>query len=129
MTLSTCGNLLSNTGTRALQNYMQNGNYTARGDIFDIGGATHRAISNYLRGKPALECGDDSDSACGNGSLMRIMPLAFYLEGKYGNWKLDKRTAEIIHKASDCTHANRRCEMACGIYCSIISVVLREKWS
>lgn len=100
--------------------WMQNGNYTAHGNVFDIGGATHRAISKYLRGRPALECGDASDSACGNGSLMRIMPLAFYLEGKYGNWKLDERTAEIIHKASDCTHANRRCEMACGIYCSII---------
>jgi len=100
--------------------WMQNGNYTARGNVFDIGGATHRAISKYLRGKPALECGDDSDNACGNGSLMRIMPLAFYLEGKYGNLHLDDCTAEIIHKASDCTHANRRCEMACGIYCSII---------
>ena len=82
--------------------WMVNGNYTARGDVFDIGGATHRAISKHLRGKPALECGDEADSVCGNGSLMRIMPLAFYLEGKYGNWKLDKRTAEIIHKASDC---------------------------
>ena len=100
--------------------WLQNGNYTARGNVFDIGGTTHRAISKYLHGKPALECGDDSDSACGNGSLMRIMPLAFYLGGKYDNWKLDGRTAEIIHKASDCTHANRRCEMACGIYCSII---------
>ena len=100
--------------------WMQNGNYTARGNVFDIGGTTHRAISKYLCGRSALECGDASDSACGNGSLMRIMPLAFYLEGKYGNWELDDRTAEIIHKASDCTHANRRCEMACGIYCSII---------
>ena len=62
--------------------WMENGNYTARGDVFDIGGATHRAISKHLRGKPALECGDDSDNACGNGSLMRIMPLAFFLEGK-----------------------------------------------
>ena len=100
--------------------WLQNGAYTARGDVFDIGRTTLRSIMNYLRGKPALESGDASDAACGNGSLMRIMPLAFYLEGKYGNWQLDDRTAEIIHKASDCTHANRRCEMACGIYCSII---------
>ena len=100
--------------------WMENGNYTARGDVFDIGGATRRAISKFLLGNPAIECGDASDNACGNGSLMRIMPLAFYLEGKYGNWQLDERTAKIIHLASDITHANRRCEMACGIYSSII---------
>ena len=100
--------------------WMKNGNYTATGEVFDIGGTTHNAISNYLHGTPALECGDDDEHACGNGSLMRIMPLAFYLEGMYGNGELDARTAEIIHRASDCTHANRRCEMACGIYCGII---------
>lgn len=100
--------------------WMENGNYTARGDAFDIGGTTRRAINKFLLGKPAIECGDASDDACGNGSLMRIMPLVFYLEGKYSNWELDERTAIIIHKASDITHANRRCEMACGIYSSII---------
>lgn len=100
--------------------WMQNANYTARGEVFDIGGTTHYAIQNYLHGKPALECGDDADHACGNGSLMRILPLAIYLEGLYGNCALDSRTAEIIHKASDCTHSHRRCEMACGIYCSIV---------
>lgn len=100
--------------------WMENGNYTAHGDVFDIGGATHRAINKFLSGNPAINCGDDSENACGNGSLMRIMPLAFYLEGKYGNWQLDERTAKIIHEASDLTHSNRRCEMACGIYCSII---------
>lgn len=100
--------------------WLQNAAYTANGDVFDIGRTTLHSIMNYLRGETALESGDASDAACGNGSLMRIMPLAFYLEGKYGNWQLDDRTAEIIHKASDVTHANRRCEMACGIYCSII---------
>ena len=100
--------------------WIQNGNYTANGEVFDIGGATHRAVSNHLKGKPALACGDASEAVCGNGSLMRIMPLAFYLEGMYGSWQIDARTAELIHKASDCTHASRRCEMACGIYCSII---------
>lgn len=100
--------------------WMQNGNYTANGVVFDIGGATRRAIRNYLRGMPALACGDDSELACGNGSLMRIMPLALYLAARRGCPELDGETAALIHRASDCTHSHRRCEMACGVYCSVI---------
>ena len=103
--------------------WMVNGNYTATGNVFDIGGATQRAISNHLLGRPALECGDRSEDVCGNGSLMRIMPIAFYLEGIYPNsrdWVLTDHTSDIIHKVSDCTHASRSCEIACGIYCNVI---------
>ena len=35
--------------------WMVNGNYTATGNVFDIGNATQRAISNHLLGRPALE--------------------------------------------------------------------------
>ena len=108
--------------------WMVNGNYTANGNVFDIGTATQRAISNHLCGKPALECGDKAEDVCGNGSLMRIMPISFYLEGLYPlcqDWKLDDRTAGIIHKVSNCTHASRRCQMACGIYCSVIFSMCR----
>ena len=100
--------------------WMVNGNYTANGEVFDIGGTTQHAINNYRHGKPALECGDRDEDACGNGSLMRIMPLALYLQSRYNRWELDDVTADIIHNVSDCTHASRRCEMACGIYCSVI---------
>jgi len=100
--------------------WMMNGNYTATGEVFDIGGTTQYAINNYSHGKTALECGDRDEDSCGNGSLMRIMPLALYLQSKYNRWKLDDVTADIIHKASDCTHASRLCEICCGIYCSVI---------
>ena len=100
--------------------WMVNGNYTATGEVFDIGGATQYAINNYRHGKPALECGDKDEETCGNGSLMRMMPLALYLQSRYNKLRFDDFCADIIHKASDCTHASRRCEMACGIYCSII---------
>ena len=100
--------------------WMLNGNYSAHNKVFDIGGTTRRSIENYTRGVPALECGETSERSCGNGSLMRIMPLAFYLEGLFPACKLDDRTADIIHKASDCTHAHKRCEMSCGVYCSVI---------
>ncbi len=100
--------------------WAKNGNYTAGGVVFDIGNTTNAAIENFLRGVPALRSGCAGDNACGNGSLMRIMPLALYLEAKYGNRSLDERTAEIIHNVSSCTHSHARCRMACGIYCGIV---------
>ena len=100
--------------------WMVNANYTATGEVFDIGGTTQYAINNYRHGKPALECGDRDEDSCGNGSLMRIMPLALYLQSRYDKLQYDDHCADIIHKASDCTHASRRCEMACGIYTSVV---------
>ena len=100
--------------------WVGNANYTAHAEMFDIGGTTNQSIRNFVHGLPALEAGSDAEHACGNGSLMRIMPLALYLEAKYGNRSLDDRTAEIIHNVSSCTHSHARCRMACGIYCGVI---------
>ena len=63
--------------------WAENANYTATGEVFDMGRTTLYAIRNYLHGKPALKCGDTAETACGNGSLMRIMPMAFYLLGHF----------------------------------------------
>ncbi len=94
---------------------------TARGEVFDVGGTCRRAIFNCFRGTSAPECGETAEFSCGNGSLMRMAPLAFWLVGQTpGLCRLDERTAEIIHGASRLTHAHPRCLMACGIYCSAV---------
>ncbi len=99
--------------------WMQHGAYTANGLVFDVGNTTRRAIWRYLDGMPALSCGDRGENSCGNGSLMRIMPLALWLRGR-GQGRLDGIAADLIHRASDLTHAHPLCEMVCGIYCSVI---------
>lgn len=93
---------------------------TARDEVFDVGGATKHAIFRYTKKTPALECGEIAENTCGNGSLMRIVPAALYLVGQYGNRGFDDRAAEIIHNTSKCTHAHVRCQMACGIFCSVV---------
>ncbi len=100
--------------------WLWNASNTARDEVFDVGGATKHAIFRYMKRTPALECGELAENTCGNGSLMRIMPTALYLVGQYGNWELDDRAAEIIHNTSKCTHAHVRCQMACGIFCSVV---------
>lgn len=100
--------------------WLWSANNTAHEEVFDVGGTTKSAIFKFVKGMPPLQCGETADYTCGNGSLMRILPIALYLVGQYGTCNMDDRAAEIIHRASKCTHAHIRCQMACGIYCAVV---------
>lgn len=76
---------------------------------FDIGNTTSTALYNYIDGIPALECGPDSERSNGNGSLMRILPLAFIPDIDY----------ETIGNVSALTHGHKRSKIACALYVEI----------
>jgi len=102
------------------------GEYTPFGRAFDIGGTTSDSMERFLRGKPPLECGGKGERDNGNGSLMRILPILFHLDHVYGERLNETSEAyEIIHNVSSLTHAHKRSQMACGIYISIASLILR----
>ena len=104
--------------------WLWNASNTAHDEVFDVGGTTKHAVFNFAKKGPPLECGETAENACGNGSLMRILPTALYLFGQYHPLHLDDQTAEIIHNTSKCTHAHPRCQMACGIYSSVVFSLL-----
>ncbi|CCI85528.1 ADP-ribosylglycohydrolase family protein [Lactobacillus pasteurii DSM 23907 = CRBIP 24.76] len=104
--------------------WLWEGDYSARGEAFDVGGTTKTAIFNFNKGAKALESGEISDWTSGNGSLMRILPIVLYLHAQ-GKGKLDRESAEIIHNYSKCTHANPRCLIACGIYAEVVFNLLK----
>ena len=85
--------------------------------IFDIGITTHVALDNYLDGMPALECGLDGERDNGNGSLMRILPMA-YLSN------IDYKTVE---NDSGLTHAHKRSKIACVLYVEIAKSMLENE--
>ena len=87
------------------------GYWTPYGEVFDIGNTTYIAISRLKNGVNPLEAGPKDEFSNGNGSLMRILPLAFYLEKKDV-----KHQFEITHQVSCLTHGHIRSQMACGIY-------------
>lgn len=91
--------------------YYKNGLFTPRGQMFDIGNSTRYAIENMERGIPAVECGGSTQQDNGNGSLMRILPLA-YLRGK----KKDEEYVQLIEDVSSLTHRHKRSKLACIIY-------------
>jgi ADP-ribosyl-[dinitrogen reductase] hydrolase len=93
--------------------------WTARGKVFDIGITTQMAIEKLRRGVPPLQAGDTVERSNGNGSLMRILPLAYYHK------TLDfQELLERVHQVSCITHAHLRSQMACGIYISIAIALL-----
>ncbi len=108
--------------------WLENGNYTPHGIAFDVGGSTKRAIRTYLIGASALSCGGKDEYACGNGSLMRILPLVFYLRAHYGSDFIgDAAAMETIHDTSRVTHAHVRCLIACGFYCAIAAELCEKR--
>lgn len=104
--------------------------YTPTGEMFDIGRTCMGAIRNYLvaDGKTALECGLSDEHSNGNGSLMRIHPMAMYL---YYKGIPREEAIEIIHNTSAITHAHPRSKLGCEIYARVLWAILDDstKWS
>mgnify|MGYP004702061879 FL=1 len=105
--------------------WLIDGAYTPHGEVFDVGIATRQAIKRFISGTEPLNCGGTSERDNGNGSLMRILPLLFYIQSLYGTDFQEKDEAfEIIHRVSSLTHAHKRSQIACGIYISVASMLI-----
>ena len=103
--------------------WLHQAEFTATGVVFDVGIATQEAIARYEQGTPPLECGGRGEQDNGNGSLMRIAPLALYLHRQQLTSVSD--ILDAAHKLSCLTHAHPRSQMACGIY-TLIALNLLE---
>lgn len=101
------------------------GEFTVDG-LFDIGITTRKGIYNFKDGAPATESGLDGERSNGNGSLMRIMPVAVYLHTLYGS-NFNSEAMDIIHNVSSLTHAHEISQIACGLYCLIAAELLEGK--
>lgn len=105
--------------------WAEEGYMTAHGDVFDMGIATRQALTKYAKGTPPLKCGGTGTYDNGNGSLMRILPLALYLHRTMGpEFPRKPEAFQIIHNASALTHAHPISLIACDIYCSIANELL-----
>ena len=103
---------------REFSKFLHDGEYTQY-YTFDYGNTTRVAIDNFDDGIPALECGGDGERDNGNGSLMRILPLAFIEDIDY----------ETIENVSALTHAHERSKIACVLYIEIARSMLKNDLS
>ena len=99
--------------------------FTPTGEMFDVGNACSTAIEKYFKDKlPLNQCGLKDEYSNGNGSLMRIHPMALYLYTR-DDFTLEEKL-EIIHNASALTHAHERSKIGCGIYSFVLWELLKE---
>lgn len=92
--------------------WADDGAYTPDGDgRFDIGIATSAGLAAVRRGSPAEEAGGTGERDNGNGSLMRILPLALV------EWDIaDADLVEHAHRSSAITHGHPYAKATCALY-------------
>lgn len=96
--------------------------WTAQGEVFDVGTATRKAIDRLARGMQADKAGPVDEASNGNGSLMRILPLMFYMNGM----PLTERF-EITRQVSSITHGHIRSVIACFYYLEFARKIIEGK--
>ena len=112
LTLATVDSLLTCEGVdipdmRArFMDWMDNGAYTQDGEAFDQGFTTVHALTHG--------CGCTNEQSNGNGSLMRILPLAF----------VKNLSDEQIAQVSGITHAHPLSVEACTVYIHAAQLIL-----
>lgn len=97
------------------------GTYTPDSDgMFDIGTTTRQALERIRRGTPSVDAGGTAERDQGNGSLMRILPLALVGAGA------DDVLVEHAHMASRVTHGHPVCQAACALYVLVARELLSD---
>ncbi len=96
---------------RRLVAWHDRGELAVDGKVFDVGIQTSRAIGALKAGKPALDAGPTDEYANGNGSLMRVLPLAIWHRAD------DLALVYDAMSQSRVTHGHPRSQVCCALYC------------
>jgi ADP-ribosylglycohydrolase len=92
--------------------WYKEGYWGAHDKLFDIGNATRLAIDRLRAGTDPSLSGGMSESDNGNGSLMRILPILFYLK----NEPSPLERYNTVKLVSGITHYHFRSVLSCFIY-------------
>lgn len=131
MTLATIDSIIEKKGINTndiadrFLKWFRNAEYTATGEVFDIGRTTLQALAKYeLKLDGASNCGCNGEYDNGNGSLMRMLPIAYYI---YNNKIADDKTIyDIVRDVSSITHAHEISVLGCYIYVRFILELLNN---
>ena len=110
--------------------------YTPTGETFDAGRTYSEAILDFINisyckdhgfilppGFDMSSCGKKEERSNGNGSLMRIHPVAFIA---WCNRQVHAEWETVIEKVSALTHAHERSVLGCKIYTFVLFHLLNE---
>ena len=105
---------------RRLLDWYERGYLAVDGKVFDVGITTGAALRRLRSGVPALEAGPAEENTQGNGSLMRVLPLALWHRGADADLVADARAQSRV------THGHLTAQMCCAQYCLWARGVLRD---
>ncbi len=130
MALATIDNMIHDGNCRDMMFrfnlWKEKAEYTATGEVFDMGIGTHLAITRFQNGVEPKFCGGNSEYDNGNGALMRIYPIVlyFYLDPeKYS----EQDFHEMIVKIAELTHAHERSHIGCIIYSHVLLQSMKDQ--
>lgn len=105
---------------RRMLRWYDKGYMAVNNRVFDVGITTGRALQEFSMGTPAVDAGPREQHNCGNGALMRILPLALWHRGT------DDELARDAHLQSRVTHGHMRSQVCCALYVLWARNVLEE---
>ncbi|RAL24194.1 ADP-ribosylglycohydrolase family protein [Thermoflavimicrobium daqui] len=108
--LLTCGRLDSGHFANQIQQWLRKGKWAIDAVVFDCGIQTEEAILAYEKGMPPLKAGLVRPNGKGNGSLMRVLPLALWHQGS------DEDLVHDAHIQSMVTHGHETNQVCCALY-------------
>ena len=95
--------------------------YTSTDEVFDIGRTTLKAIVRFQDGMDPLECGLAGENYNGNGSLMRMIPIAFYA---YERELSGDDIVDLVYNVSSLTHSHEISKLGCYIFVRYVMFLL-----
>lgn len=112
--LAACDGLEEQDLLARFSDWWRHGTYSCTGRCFDIGGTTAQAIQRWEQ-IGADHCGSTDPHAAGNGSLMRLAPVAI----RY--WDDRPALRDAAARQSKTTHAAPEAVDACVIYAGLLA--------
>ena len=101
--------------------WITKGEYTPAGSTFDVGNTCLHAIRQFSKGVEPLKCGASGEYSNGNGSLMRILPVALYA---YYKSISEEELVKLTNDISSLTHAHEISKIGCYIYIRYVMLLL-----
>jgi ADP-ribosyl-[dinitrogen reductase] hydrolase len=105
--------------------WSQTGKYSVNGRCFDIGITTSRSLSRFQQTGSASSSGNTSESASGNGSIMRLAPVPIRYHRLFPSDI--ESLARFAEESSLTTHASEQCLSACRYMALVLTGLIHGK--
>lgn len=94
-----------------LLGWYEHGLWAVDNKVFDVGNQTARSLMAFKNGESPLKSGFVIPDGKGNGSLMRVLPIALWHRGT------DDELVRFAHLQSVVTHGHVCNQVCCALYC------------